>query len=95
MKKICTLLVVSLSLYGAQIIEISKKQQKDLGVKLQEVSSVNSITVGPYNGIVTLDKKDIISVGSTVDAVVENIYVRKLDHVKKEKNFFLLKVMCY
>ena len=91
MKKICTLLVVSLSLYGAQIIEISKKQQKDLGVKLQEVSSVNSITVGPYNGIVTLDKKDIISVGSTVDAVVENIYVRKLDHVKKGEKLLSLK----
>jgi len=83
MKKIFTLLAVSLSLFGAQIIEITKQQQNDLGVKTQVVTSIDSISVGPYNAIVTLDKRDIISVGSSVDAVVKNIYVRKLDHVKK------------
>jgi len=91
MKKIFTLLVVSLSLFGAQIIEISKKQQDDLGIKTQEVKIVDFITVGPYNGIVTLDKRDIISIGSTVDAVVKNIYVRKLEHLKKGEKLISLK----
>ncbi|EDZ63422.1 secretion protein HlyD [Sulfurimonas gotlandica GD1] len=91
MKKLFTLLVVSLSLFGAQIIEISKKQQADLGVKTQEVTIVDSITVGPYNGIVALDKRDVISIGSTVEAVVTNIYVRKLDHVKKGEKLLTLK----
>jgi len=90
MKKIFTLLAVSLSLFGAQIIEITKQQQNDLGVKTQVVTSIDSISVGPYNAIVTLDKRDIISVGSSVDAVVKNIYVRKLDHVKKGEKIFTI-----
>ncbi|WP_372999951.1 efflux RND transporter periplasmic adaptor subunit [Sulfurimonas sp.] len=91
MKKIFTLLVVSLSLFASQTIEISKKQQDDLGVKTQEVTIIDSISVGPYNGIVTLDKRDIISIGSTVDAVVKNIYVRKLEHVKKGEKLISLR----
>jgi membrane fusion protein, heavy metal efflux system len=91
MKKIFILLVISLSLFGSQTIEISKKQQDDLGVKTQKVTIINSISVGPYNGIVTLDKRDIISIGSTVDAVVKNIYVRKLEHVKKGEKLLTLK----
>lgn len=91
MKKLFTLLVISLSLFGASTIEISKKQQDDLGVKSQEVTRINSISVGPYNGVVSLDKRDIISIGSTLDAVVQNIYVRKLEHVKRGEKLLTLK----
>ncbi|MDA3908276.1 MAG: efflux RND transporter periplasmic adaptor subunit [Sulfurimonas sp.] len=91
MKKIFTLLVISMSLFAAQTIEISKKQQDDLGVNIQEVTIIDSIPVGPYNGIVTLDKRDIISIGSTVEAVVENIHVRNLEHVKKGEKLLTLK----
>ena len=90
MKKIFTLLIYSLSLFATQTIEISKKQQDDLGVKTQEVTIIDSISIGPYNGVVTLDKRDIISIGSTVDAVVKNIYVRKLGHVKKGEKLLSL-----
>lgn len=91
MKKIFTLLVIGISLFGAQTIAISKKQQTDLGVKTQEVTIIDSIIIGPYNGMVTLDKKDVISIGSTVDALVTNIYVRKLDYVKKGEKLLTLK----
>jgi multidrug efflux pump subunit AcrA (membrane-fusion protein) len=91
MKKIFTLLVVSLSLIASSTIKISKKQQDDLGVKTQKVTIVNTISVGPYNGLVSLDKNDIISIGSSVDAVVKNIYVRKLEHVKKGQKLLSIK----
>ena len=83
MKKIFTLMAISISLLGAQLIEVSQKQQHDLGIKLQKAISIDSIMIGPYNGKVVLNKKDIISVGSTMDAVVRDIYVKNYEHVKK------------
>jgi len=83
MKKLLIVLALSLSLYATQTIEVSKKQQDDLGITTHKPEMVNSIDIGPYNGKVTLDKRDIISLGSNVDAVVKEIYVRKLEHVKK------------
>lgn len=90
MKKIFILLGVSISLFGFKIIEISQKQQDDLGIKVQKTITVDSITLGPYNAKVTLDKKDIISIGSNVDAVVKDIYVAKLEHVKKGQKLLSL-----
>jgi multidrug efflux pump subunit AcrA (membrane-fusion protein) len=83
MKKIFILVAISISLFGAGIIEVSQTQQQDLGIKLQKTIAMDSIMVGPYNGTVVLDKKDIISIGSSLDAVVKDIYVKNYEHVKK------------
>nr|WP_321267874.1 efflux RND transporter periplasmic adaptor subunit [uncultured Sulfurimonas sp.] len=91
MKKLFALLAVGISLYATQTIEISKKQQDDLGIKTQKVTIVDSIDIGPYNAKVTLDKKDIISIGSTVDALIKEIYVRELEHVKKGQKLFSIR----
>jgi len=91
MIKIISIIVLSVSIYGAQVIEISKKQQNDLGVKTAKVVSANSTSFGPYNGVVILDKKDIISISSNIDSSIENIHVSKLEHVKKGQKLLTLK----
>jgi len=91
MKILITVLAFGVALFGEQIIEITKKQQSDLGVRTQEVSSVTNIKIGPYNGVVVLDNRDIISIGSNVDSVVKDIYVRKLEHVRKGQKLLTLK----
>ena len=83
MKKIFTLLSISLSLLANQFIEVSATQQKDLGIKLQKTINIDVIELGPYNAKATLDQKDVISIGSNLDVVVKDIHVRKLQHVNK------------
>lgn len=83
MKKIVSLTLVCFSLFGAQTIKITQKQQSDLGVKTQEVTKVETISFTPYNGTVVLDNKDVILIGSNVDATIEDIYVRNFEYVKK------------
>ena len=83
MQKLITLCLLSLSLYGLNTIKVTQKQQNDLGIRTQEVSNIKSINFGPYNGVVVLDKKDIISISSKLESNVKNIYVRELEHVKK------------
>ncbi|MEA2091617.1 MAG: efflux RND transporter periplasmic adaptor subunit [Campylobacterota bacterium] len=90
MKILISVLAFGILLFASQVIEVSKKQQDDLGVKTQKIASVSTVSFGPYNGIVVLDKRDIISIGSNVDSVVKNIYVRKLEHVKKGQKLLTL-----
>ena len=90
-KIIITTHLFGLALFGAQIIEISQKQQKDLGVKCQVVTKAESTSFGPYNGVISLDKKDILLVSSNVASIVQDIYVRKLEYVKKGQKLLTLK----
>ncbi|MDQ7044501.1 MAG: efflux RND transporter periplasmic adaptor subunit [Sulfurimonas sp.] len=83
MQKLISLCILSLNLLALETIAITDKQQIDLGVKTQPITKIQSINFGPYNGIVVLDKKDIISLSPKIDSVVESIYVRELEHVKK------------
>ncbi len=64
-------------------IEISKKQESELGIKTAKVQKATTIEFGAYNAKVSLDAKDIISVGLTVDSLVLDIFVTKLSSVKK------------
>lgn len=91
MKKIISLTLACLSLYGAQNIEISQKQQSDLGVKTQAVSMVDSVSLSPYNGTVVLDKKDIISISSNIESIVQEIYVSDFEEVKKGDRLLSIK----
>ncbi|MBU0720922.1 efflux RND transporter periplasmic adaptor subunit [bacterium] len=91
MKKLITLTLVCISLLGAQTIHITAKQQADLGVRTQEVTKMDTISFPPYNGVVTLDKKDIILIGPRVEAIIEEIYVRKFEHVKKGQKLFAIR----
>ena len=91
MKKLISIIALSIAVYGAQIIEISQKQQNDLGVRTAKVISASSTSFGPYNGVVVLDKKDIISISSNIDSMIENIHVSKLQHVKKGQKLLTLK----
>lgn len=91
MIKIISLTLISLSLYAAQIIEITSEQQSDLGVKTQKVTKVDSISFTPYNGKVVMDKKDIISVSSNIESIVKEIYVSDFEKVKKGQKLLTLK----
>jgi len=80
--KILTLLTLGfLSLFAT--IEMSQKQENELGIKTTKPKKTTSIEFGAYNAKVILDAKDIISVGLAVDAVVLDIFVTKLSSVKK------------
>lgn len=83
MKILISTLVVFATLVNAQTIKITKQQQHDLGVKIQKVKSVEDISFGPYNGVVVLDNKDIISVSSNVQSVIKEIFVRNYQRVSK------------
>ncbi len=91
MKKLISIITLSVAVYAAQIIEISQKQQNDLGVKTAQVISASKTSFGPYNGVVVLDKKDIISISSNIDSMIENIHVSKLQHLKKGQKLLTLK----
>jgi len=91
MRILSSLLLVCAVVAAGQIIHMTPKQGSDLGVRTQEVTKVNSITYGPYNGVVVLDKKDIISVSANLESVVQNIYVRKFQEVKKGEKLVTLR----
>jgi cobalt-zinc-cadmium efflux system membrane fusion protein len=77
------LLLLGATVFASQNITISQKQQNDLGIKVQEITVVGTVDFGPYNGMAVLDKKDMLSVSSNVEAIVKEIYVRKFSPVKK------------
>jgi multidrug efflux pump subunit AcrA (membrane-fusion protein) len=91
MKKLMSLILVAINVYAAQIIEITEKQQHDLGVKTQKVKEIKSIALSPYNGTVVLDKKDIISISSNIESIVKEIYISDFEHVKKGQKLLTLK----
>lgn len=91
-KKIIAVLVLGAALLqGAQTIEITPKQQKDLGIKTQKVIKVEEIALPPYNGTVLLEKKDIISINSNIESIVQKIYVSDFEHVKKGQKLLTLR----
>lgn len=91
MNKIISLLIITMSLQAAQIIKISSEQQADLGVKTQKASKIEHIALTPYNGTVVLDKKDIITVSSNIESIVQDIYVRDFEYVKKGQKLLSLR----
>ena len=91
MKKIISLILITLSLNASQTIKITAEQQSDLGVKTQKVTMVDSISFTPYNGRVMMDKKDVISVSSNIESIVKEIYVSDFEQVKKGQKLLTLK----
>lgn len=91
MIKLISIITICVTAYATQIIEISKQQQNDLGVTTSYVKKAINTSFGPYNGVVVLDKKDIISISSNIDSMIENIHVSKLEHVKKGQKLLTLK----
>ncbi|MBU1927402.1 efflux RND transporter periplasmic adaptor subunit, partial [bacterium] len=83
MRIFINLLLLGATVFASQNIKISQKQQNDLGIKVQEITVVDSVDYGPYNGMAVLDKKDMLSVGSNIESIVKEIYVRKFSSVKK------------
>lgn len=81
MKIVTILTFVYLSLFGS--IEMSQKQEDDLGIKTTKPKKATTIEFGAYNAKVTLDAKDIVSVGLAVDGVILDIFVKSLESVKK------------
>lgn len=91
MQKLIIILTLTLTLYSLETIKVSQLQQNDLGIRTQTVTSIESVEFGPYNGVVVLDKKDIITVSSNIESIVKNIYVRELEHVQKGQKLITLK----
>ncbi|MBU1658681.1 efflux RND transporter periplasmic adaptor subunit [bacterium] len=91
MKIFISILACAIALFGGNIIKVSQKQQVDLGIKTQEVTKMETISLSPYNGVVVLDKKDVISISSNLESVVENIFVRKFDSIKKGQKLLTLR----
>jgi len=91
MKKILTMVLLSsVVLFATQTIEMSQKQQDDLGIKLQKATTMDKIVFGPYSGVVVIDKKDILSISSNTKSVVKDIYVSKFQKVKKGEKLLTL-----
>lgn len=93
MKKLISLVLFALSLPASQNIVITQEQQKSLNLQTSQVVSAKSLSFGPFSGRVSLDKKDLISLGFGLDAIVEEIYVRQYQRVKKGER--LLSVSSY
>lgn len=91
MYKIIGLTLLAMTLYSAQIIEISQEQQNDLGIKTQSASMMQNIALQPYNGRVMQSQKDTISLSSNLEAIVQDMYVNKFAHVKKGEKLLTLK----
>ncbi|MBE0499626.1 MAG: efflux RND transporter periplasmic adaptor subunit [Campylobacterales bacterium] len=93
MKKLISLALFVLGLQAGQNIAVTQEQQKSLGLKTSQVVSAKSLSFGPFNGRVSLDKKDLISLGFGLDAIVEEIYVRQYQRVEEGEK--LLSVSSY
>jgi len=90
MRVLTTIILSCVALFATQTIEMSKKQQSDLGVKLQKVTSIDKIVFGPYSGVVVIDKKDILSIAANTKSIVKDIYVSKFQRVKKGEKLLTL-----
>ncbi|MFT5660570.1 MAG: cobalt-zinc-cadmium efflux system membrane fusion protein [Sulfurimonas sp.] len=91
MRTLISILTLTVSLFGLETIKVTQEQQRDLGIRMQAVTSVESIDFGPYSGLVVLDKKDIITVSSNIESIVKTIYVRELEHVRKGQKLLTLR----
>ncbi|MDD3059556.1 MAG: efflux RND transporter periplasmic adaptor subunit, partial [Sulfurimonas sp.] len=91
MRLLINLLLAGATAFASQNIEISPKQQSDLGIKVQEITVVDKVEYGPFNALAVLDRKDILSLGANVDAVVKEIHVGKFASVKKGEKLITLK----
>ncbi len=91
MKLLISIFILILNLVANDIIKISEQQQKDLGLSTQNVSRIDFIEYGPFSGLVTLDKKDIIFISSNVASIVDTIHVRELEHVQKGQKLITIK----
>lgn len=91
MYKIIIVAFFAMTLYGAQTIEITQEQQKNLGIKTQAASKMQYIALTPYNGQVVQSQKDTISLSSNLDALVKEIHISKFAHVKKGQKLITLK----
>jgi len=90
MKILISVYILSLSLMAFETIKVTQKQQRDLGIRTQTVSAIQNIYFGPYNGLVVLDKKDILFISSKLESKVTDIYVRELENVKKGQKLMTL-----
>jgi membrane fusion protein, heavy metal efflux system len=91
MNKIIGLVLIAVTLYSSQIIEISQEQQHNLGIKTQEATQMRYIALTPYNGKITQNQKDKITISSNFEAIVDAIYVSRFSHVKKGEKLLTLK----
>ena len=88
--KILTLLTLGfLTLFAT--IDISQKQESELGIKTTKLKKATTIEFGAYNAKVSLDAKDIVSIGLAVDSVVIDIFVKSLEYVKKSQKLLSLR----
>ena len=90
-KILISICVLSLHLGASDMIKISLNQQKDLGVKAQDVQSIAYVEYGQYIGVLVFDKKDIITISSNVESIVDTIHVRELQHVNKGQKLITIK----
>lgn len=81
MKILALLTLIYMGLFAT--VEMSPKQENELGIKTTKPKRTTSIEFGAYNAKVSLDAKDIISIGLAVDSVVSDIFIKTLESVKK------------
>jgi membrane fusion protein, heavy metal efflux system len=91
MNKLSIFLVLCVSILGAQLIEVDENQAKDLGIQTQKVVHSEKIVLPPLNAKVQIAPKDIITITPRVDAVIEDLYVKKFDEVKRGEKIFSLR----
>lgn len=91
MNKLSIFLVLCVSFLDARLIEMDAIQTKNLGIQTQQATEAQSITMPPLNAQVLLAPKDIITITPRVEAVIEDVYVKKSEKVKKGEKLFSLR----
>jgi multidrug efflux pump subunit AcrA (membrane-fusion protein) len=90
MYKIAAALLSALTLWSAQLIELSQTQQDELGIQTQALTEIQTLSLGKYNAKVVQSQKDVLSLSLCVSGRVEAIYVQKFARVKQGQKLLSL-----
>ena len=90
MYKITGALLIALSLYSSEIVEISAKQEKELGIQTQALENIEKISLGSFNAKVMQSQNETHYLSTKVAGVVQEIYTQKFAHVKKGQKLLKL-----
>ena len=90
MYKIASALLIGISLYSAEILKISPKEEKELGIQTQTLQKMTKISLGSFNAKVMQSQKETHFLGVKLAGVVQEIYVHKYAHVEKGQKLLRL-----
>ncbi len=90
MYKIVSTLLLGVSLLSAEILKITPKEEKKLGIQTQSLEKVKQITLGSFNAQVLQSQKETLYVSAKLQGVVKEIYTHKYADVKQGEKLLRL-----